>query len=282
MINLLIPSKDRASQLRFLLESVSINMPSFFNEVRIIYTASNEKFNEGYEKLKKEEILPNIVWQEEEDFISDFFGYLESCESEYLCGMVDDCVVYKRIPAGSEVVEQVMQDGSVFCFSLRMGLNITVQNYLNPSMIVELRKYQENDIGIRWDWKEWTDTLNFGYPISLDGHIYRTEEIRDLSTQRKYDCLRDWEGGVAKLCRKTMQRNNMSSFKQSILFSIPSNCVQDPPLVSGQVFNFSPEEMNDRYLNNEVISFSKMQYAFQNVNWSHNEVRLIFEELSDA
>ena len=77
------------------------------------------------------------------NFISDFFGYLESCESEYLCGMVDDCVVYKMTPAGQTSLSKIMKDDSVFCFSLRMGANVTLQNYLRPDVVVELKNLNQ-------------------------------------------------------------------------------------------------------------------------------------------
>ena len=51
MINGLILSKDRASQLRLLLESIGLNAPDLFNEIKIIHASSNEDFAKGYEKL---------------------------------------------------------------------------------------------------------------------------------------------------------------------------------------------------------------------------------------
>ena len=280
MINGLILSKDRASQLRFLLESIHYNMPSFFNEIRVIHTSSTEDFAKGYEKLKSEEILPNIVWQEEVDFVEDFLGYLNSCESEYICGIVDDCVIYKRVSTNPEFVESMITD-DVFCFSMRLGLNTTVQNYLDPDRHgeVKLKKYDFNPVVIKWNWKEWDSTMNFGYPISLDGHIFRTKELAELSNSHKFDYLRQWEGVIAGKSRKEVDRPSMASYHQSILFSIPCNCVQDPPLISGQMFYHSEEELNEKYLNDEVISWDKMQYAFQNVNWSHNEIKILFEEM---
>ncbi len=53
MINAIIFSKDRASQLRLLLYSIQKNAPHAFN-LNVIYTSSNEEFKQGYEKLKDE------------------------------------------------------------------------------------------------------------------------------------------------------------------------------------------------------------------------------------
>lgn len=279
MIDLFIPSKNRAMQLRFLLESVAENMPSFFNEIKILYTYTDDNFKEGYEKLINEKILPNIVWQKEEDFLQDFLQCIESCKSDYICGMVDDCVVYKRVSVPSEIVEELIDD-EVLCFSLRLGLNTYLQHYLEKD-IVRLSKYQENQIGLKWNYSDFPRTSNYGYPISLDGHIYRPKELLEFSTKREFDSLRSWEANTVYSCGTDQSaKKHIASFKQSILFSIPCNCVQyDETMVSGEVHSYTEEELNKRYLNNEIISFWDMQYAFQNVDCTHNEVKFYFKKL---
>ena len=281
MISGLILSKNRASQLRFLLESISINAPNLFNEIRVIYTSTDDDFSKGYDKLKEEQILPNIVWQKEKDFVPDFLNALKSCESEYICGIVDDCVIYKPLPTTGKMIEEMFSD-DVFCFSLRLGLNTIVQNYMRMEEQYELEQYQQNPYCIRWEWKNWDSRLNYGYPISLDGHIFRTKELSDLSHKFDFEYLRQWEGVIAGKCREETNRGIMVAYKQSVLFSIPSNCVQDPPLVAGQIYAFSEKELNNKYINNdEVIDFDGMQYAFQNVCWAHNEFPLVFKKIGD-
>mgnify|MGYP006122728385 FL=1 len=71
----------------------------------------------------------------------------------------------------------------------------------------------------------------------------------------------------------------MIACRQSVLFSIPANCVQDPPLISGQLFPYTEEELNNKYLNGEVIDFDGMEFAFQNVVWCHNEAPLTFKRM---
>ena len=65
MINALVLSKDRACQLRLLLESIKKYASGFFNEIRVIYTGSNSLYEEGYKKLQSENILHNLSWQKE-------------------------------------------------------------------------------------------------------------------------------------------------------------------------------------------------------------------------
>ena len=132
MINALILSKDRACQLRLLFDSIKKYAPKLFNQITVIYTGSDDRFTQGYDKLISQEVLPNLVWQKEKDFVQDFVNFFEQCDSEFSCGIVDDCVFYKTVPSDAELVEAAFDD-DVFCFSLRLGSNTTCLLYTSPS-----------------------------------------------------------------------------------------------------------------------------------------------------
>ena len=83
MINALIVSKDRACQLRLLLESIKLNADNFFNQILIIHKGSNFLYEEGYRKLQAEKILPNLAWQAEQDFVSDFKNAMLVSDSRF-------------------------------------------------------------------------------------------------------------------------------------------------------------------------------------------------------
>ena len=283
MINSLIPSKDRACQLRLLLESITQNANDIFTKIHIIYTASNDEYQAGYLKLQEEEILDNIEWQREKDFTKDFVGSIIDYSSDYICGIVDDCIFYKKLPSGVELIEKQFED-DVFCFSFRMGLNTTTQNYLQPGRKYYLKRENAtvDHHFVKWNWRDWDSILNYGYPISLDGHIYRGSELAELTTKYKFDYLRQWEGVLAGRVRKDETNNlgdNMVAYRQNVLFSIPCNCVQDPPLISGQINPHTESDLNKRYLDGEVIDLNALEPMFQNVSWCHNEIPLSFKFL---
>ena len=104
MINALILSKDRACQLRLLFDSIKKYTPNLFNQITVIYIGSDDEFRQGYDKLISQEVLPNLVWQKEKDFVQDFIDFFEECESEFFCGIVDDCVFYKTVPSEPELI----------------------------------------------------------------------------------------------------------------------------------------------------------------------------------
>ncbi len=281
MINALVVSKDRACQLRLLLESIKLNADNFFNQILIIYKGSNFLYEEGYRKLQAENILPNLAWQAEQDFVSDFKNAINGCGSHFICGIVDDCVFYKRLPITWQDVESAIQD-DVFCFSLRLGLNTTLQYYMNPDKRYRLENYGENALFVKWNWKEWDSTLNYGYPISLDGHIFRTKQLAELTNKYPFDYLRQWEGVIAGKSRDDVPEQNMVSCKQNVLFSIATNCVQDPPLVAGLMYPYTEEYLNNKYLNDEAISLEGLEYGFQNVSWCHTEMPFRFNKIDSG
>ena len=225
--------------------------------------------------------MTTVIDSKEDDFVKDFLGAMTDYDSEYVCGLVDDCVFYKRLPGNQELILDSFDD-DVFCFSFRMGLNTTIQNYLDPSRKYNLKNYTYSSHFIKWNWKEWDSILNYGYPISLDGHIFRRKELAGLSTKYKFDYLRQWEGVLAGSLRndETNQMGEfMVSYKQNVLFSIPANCVQDPPLVSGQIHRYNEKDLNELYLDNTVLDLDAMEFAFQNVASCHNEIPFMCKKL---
>ena len=187
---------------------------------------------------------------------------MQSCKTKYICGIVDDCIFYKRVPLSSgQVCSIIDSDDNIFCFSLRLGLNTYIQNHITqtymPLWTIEnplppsrnlssedmllRRGYAESPSCLAWNWSERNWTSNYGYPISLDGH--------------------------------------MASFKQSCVVCSANNCVQDPPMVSGAIHPFSEQKLNDMYLNDGVIDIEQMEIEFQNINSAHTEFSFRFKRL---
>ena len=301
-INCLILSKDRAPQLRLLLQSIKLFADGFFNKIKIIHTASDDLYTQGYQKLISEKILDNLIWVEETDFIKDFVqSWAEGEDNYYTCGIVDDCVFHKRIPISpDQVIELIEEDESIFCFSLRLGINTYVQNYATrqhdplfceppfpkPKFqpVQENHKdYEESVSCVKWNWKVREFSSNFGYPISLDGHIFRPMEMYTLckfleNEGQGIDNLRHWESQLAHNIRNLTLRQKMASFRQSCLVSSANNCVQDPPMTNGTFYPTDQKELNDKYLDGEVLSLRKLEPQFQNINSAHTEFMYRFEQ----
>lgn len=290
MINLLILTKDRACQLDLLFQSISRFCPNLFSEINIIYKASTQNYEQAYKKLiyKIENNLPfydKIIWNKEKNFYSDFINSIYECDTDLICGLTDDCLFYRPINVTSKEIKQYFTN-NIFCFSFRLGVNTILQNYMTGQLQSSLLNDNEviqqlsNEAKIiKWNWKNRNPFENFGYNPSLDGHIYKTQELYKISTVKKFTCLRQWEGELSLIIRQLTPKEYMASFPDSVLFNIPSNCVQDPPMISGTQFPYSLKELNNKYLNNEIIDLDYVLTQCKTIWSSHREVEYKFKNV---
>jgi|688.fasta_scaffold252129_2 hypothetical protein len=269
-INAIIFSKDRASQLHLLLNSIHKNAPYIFN-LNVLYTSSNQEFEKGYEVLKEicKTNLWNVNFVKESNFKEDVMCLLKS-DYKYTTFFTDDDVVFGSVDY--ETIEKSLQNDDVFCFSLRLGKNTTYcysENQNNQIVI----SGEENNF-IYWDWqKSWYD---FGYPLSVDGHVFRTKEIFKLSKSLNFSNPNTYEAALQ--IYDTFPRNLMESYKESKLVGIPVNVVQNVfPNRKGEKFYVSAKELNDRFLNNIIIDLDNMK--FENIEGAHQEIVFNYKNL---
>lgn len=207
MINTIIFSKDKASQLRLLLESIKKNANNTFN-INVLYSCSNNDFKAGYIKLRAENILNNINWVEVNDFKKQTLELLTS-NYEYSCFLMDDDIIYKEFNS-TEIISVLKNDMEVFCFSLRLGKN-TINVYSMNAKNVIILSSEEGNI-IKWDWSK--HYMDFGFPLSLHGHIFRTKEILKLTNNVRFNNPSSLEEALQ--IYDNYPKEKMASFKTNI------------------------------------------------------------------
>jgi len=282
MINAIIYSKDRAPQLRLLLESIKLNAPGVFN-INILYKSSTQEFEKGYYKLMMEGAennMPNISWLPESGSSLRSFKELNSGlisrdyhpeKYEFTCFFTDDDIIYQPINE-QEIIDCLNSDDDVFCFSLRLGKNITVCYTQNSGNV--LIPLEETDSIVKWDWS--VHYMDFGYPLSVDGHIFRTEDIQTLSNKVPYVNPNTFEAALQIF--DNFPKNKMAAFLNSKLVNTPANIVQNVfPNRKGEKYGFSVEELNKKYLSDEVIDYSAID--FNDIKGCHQELNFEFTKL---
>ena len=266
-IKSIIFSKDRASQLHLLLSSIDKNAKGIF-DLNILYTYSNEEFKQGYDKLI--ELCKLNDWQvnfiKEVSFKEDLMK-LFNMSFPYTCFFTDDDVLFENVD--QETIERSLNNEEVFCFSMRLGKN--TRYCYSMSQENKIVVSQENENTIVWDWqKSWYD---FGYPLSVDGHVFRTKEVFKLSKAIAFNSPNTYEGGLQ--IYETFPRPMMESYKESKLVGVPINIVNNThPNLNGQKFGISAKELNDKFLNNHFVDFINMD--FSNVIGAHQEIEYKF------
>lgn len=272
MINAICYSKDRASQLRLLLDSIHKNAPNVFN-VNVLYQATNRNFLDAYNKLINENILPNINWVQEQEFKVQNISLLES-DLSYTCFFTDDDIIYQPINE-QEIANCLENDDDVFCFSLRLGKNITVCYTQNSGNV--LIPLEESDTIVKWDWT--VHYMDFGYPLSVDGHVFRTDDIKSLSNKVPYVNPNTFEAALQIF--DNYPKTKMAAFVHSKLVNTPVNIVQNVfQNRKGEKYGISTEELNKKYLNDEVIDYDAID--FSNIIGCHQELKLPFKKINST
>jgi hypothetical protein len=279
MINIIIFSKDRAMQLHLLLESILLNFDVEDYKLNILYKASNDEFNRGYNIIR--DLFPQFNYKKEESFKSDLLSLLH--DSEYTVFFTDDDIIYKPLKITKNEINNIFTFSNANCFSLRLGLNTT--NCYTMQRLNKLNKYDTHsfyhDISLIEpiiSWKVSDGTNDYAYPMSVDGHIFKTPFIKYLCETLEYTNPNLFEAFLSNFSRPEMI---ISSYKHSKLVNTPINRVQETfQNISGIKFNYSAEDLNEMYLDGVIIDINKMN--FSEILAPHQEIQPIFKLTKNA
>jgi len=269
MINSIVFSKDRAAQLDLLIRSIKKNSDSVF-DLKVLFTYSNEKFKEGYDKLQT--IYPEIKWiKESNNFKQDVATELENTEHRYSCFFTDDDILYREVTE-EDMISKLEEDAKAFCFSTRLGMN-TTKCYTMRCDNVIIPLFQDEKY-IQWDWH--LHYADFHYPLSVDGHIFRTDEILKLTKKVSFTNPNTYEANLQIF--DNFPRNHMWAFSNSVLVNSPSNIVQNTfQNRQGESFGVSVQSLNDDFLSGRLIDLESID--FSNIEGCHQELSLPIIEL---
>lgn len=239
MIQLILFSKDNAVQLRNLIISINRYCSDKFN-INIIYTFSTPEYQFGYEKLKNEELLPNINWIVQDDCKQQVMNLIKP-DYEYVCFGLDTDAFYATFDE-MQIVHALSEDKSVFCFALNLGKNIT-RNLENKSQEILITLEEVNDI-IKWNWTK--HYLSFSNPLSLNFHVFRSKEISKLIKQLRFK--NDIELEESMQIFEALPWNLMASFKKSVTVNMILKNV------------LSSKELNVKYINGDTLDYNDFDF----------------------
>jgi hypothetical protein len=110
---------------------------------------------------------------------------------------------------------------------------------------------------------------DYGYPMSLDGHFFRTKEISALTKVLNFNNPNSYESILAGY---PLNRLKMICFEQSIILNNPINKVQN---YNNNIHgNISAEYLNDNFLAGNIIDLEVFK-GFENIS-CHQEVEISF------
>lgn len=255
-------SKDRACQLHAFLESVLTHISNVV--VSVVYTYS-EEHKESYEKLIRRFSLDNVFFVKENDFRSDIISCVAYSKFDHIAFSTDDTIIYRPLPSFIPAIYKHE------CFSLRLGLNTIVQNPYTGELQMPLKNYNSdgNNV-ISWNCSLYHPFANYGYPMSLDLHIFQRQQILSLIKLFDWKNSNQLEGG---LCAYRNEISYMRSFVYSVAVNVPLNNMSKVTQTNNSL---TQAELLAKYMDGEVVDLSKIDA--KSIKGCHQEIPLHFRK----
>jgi len=266
----LIFSKDRAMQLRAVIESLLLHCRDHQRvKLQVLYKVSNQLHRRQYDKLKAE--FCDVCFIEEANFKEQVLSVVS--EFEYVLFLVDDNLFVRDFFLG-DAVKALRSNGDALGFSLRLGVN-TAYCYAHDIDQNVPAFCQAADEILKYDWTH--AEYDFGYPLDLSSSIYRTAEVVQLLRQVKFSNPNTLEGAMAVNAHLYRQaRNSLLCFEQSVTFCAPVNIVQTAwdNRVGGNL-NYSVDRLAQMFEKSGRIDVER--YSGFVPHSCHQEVELYFD-----
>jgi len=244
MIQAVIFSMDRACQLDLLLQSICKFWIGYEDcNITIIYKHSNDSFRAGYELLKTK--YPEFKHREETEILKDIQMSFDPTIAHSMFLVDDDIFTRVFNVHDKDIVWHTFTTHKGFaCLSLRLGANIH-RNYESGNIKQPIDFL--NDYPYVWKWRQ--AESDFGYPGSVDGHIFKTPLLLSML------------GGVDHCCnieptlmRRIPSDEYMICYQKSIIVNVPNNMVQK--LHKNEHMHGDINRLNERFLAGDSIKLA--------------------------
>jgi len=261
-------SKDRAMQLDGLLQSI-IRQARATVSITVLYKTTTKSSFQAYQKIIKK--YSNFKFVKEKIFEKQVIQIIKE-SNRFLCFVTDDSLFYEPFE-----LENIIRNPKVFTFSLRLGLNCKYCYTSDRNM--KLPNFITTEKSILWNWKTAKD--DFGYPLSLDAHIFKKSVILKMAKKISFVGPNDFENNLANLIKQPELAKNlpewMASYKTSRYVSIPVNRTQNKFLNRfGMTNRHSLISLNTKYIAGLQIDIPKT--LIRQPCGAHEEYKLYFEK----
>lgn len=255
-MNIIIFSKDRACQLELLLRSMNLHWSEAYeHNIKILYTYSNDLFKQGYDKLTSDYDYEDVEWVKESNFKEDLIRLVE--DKKYTIFFVDDQVFKEDFSLSEISVFEHRED--ILCVSLRLHTNLSYCYTANvPMKSIPSTVFEWSGRG-----------GDYGYPMSLDSHIFRTKDIKPYLERLSY---RNPNSLEATLAMYPMNRPRMMCFEKSKTINNVCNKVQTNN--QNKHGNITAEFLNEKFLSGYTISTENIE-GIKNIS-CHQEISIKF------
>lgn len=218
MIDTVIFSRNRPLQLFALLES--LHFYTDFKEsskISVIFKYDDEYLDSLQEIREK---FSHINFINQGNFKQDVVSCLEG--SNRFCTFFVDDIVFKRSCAALTVCGILDSNPGILTFSLRMGTHL---NYCYPTG--ESQPIPDGNVQsgfFIWDWRRGSG--DWGYPISVDGHVFRKDQFLSWLEPISFNNPNQFEDRL-QIAKQMAKNFGCVCMTSSCIVNLPINRVQD-------------------------------------------------------
>lgn len=273
MIQIIAFSFNRAMQLDTLLSTLIENWESPEYKIDVIYNYSTDDFGKGYEVLSQKFQGKNVTLHKESttkpdkvtlcealipdnavrlyrnpklrhpksDFRSILLNVIEQTTAENIMFLTDDSMFISKINIPMSDLEWINESPEHRQFSLRLGQGVSSL----PSSIKRNGNYCY--------WNMYENRGNWGYPFSVDAHIYNKDIVLKLFKRYIFSNPNTLESNVVSSVRRAKTLEQGRCFADIKMLTFPINIVQNA--VDNLSQDVSVEMLNQRYLKGEQLRY---------------------------
>ncbi len=218
-VDLLAFSFDRPLQLYSLLESID-RYVSGLDKIRVLYRASEERYEKGYEEVKR--AYPHIQFirqspEPRKDFKPLVLKAVFDSPSEYIVFAVDDIVVKDFVDVKG--CAELMKKTGAYGFYLRFGSH-TNHCYMNGQPQAIPPSFSLGNAAYAWHFQ--AGQFDWAFPHSLDMTLYRKGDLKTIFEKMKYKTPNQLEWSWAQ---KGAKSPIGLYFEHSKIVNLPLNIV---------------------------------------------------------
>jgi hypothetical protein len=159
---------------------------------------------------------------QQDDFRRDTMTSLITSTNQYCTFLVDD-IIFKSGVSFNDIENLIASNPDVLTFSMRMGLHLnhcyptnSHQPIPNGNVINEL---------FIWDWTQAEG--DWGYPVSLDGHIFKKSDVLKWASKINFSNPNQFEDYLQHAFKTDNVGRHCVCHTNSIIVNLPLNRVQD-------------------------------------------------------
>ena len=223
-IESIVFSKDRALQLHGLLSTFRKKVHPVV-QTHVLYMASTPEHQKAYDEVisifKKQDVC-FIQQTGRSTFRKQLLEILFSLNCDLLFFLVDDILFTETVH-----LEDLMKfNPNDYVPSLRLGRNIRRCYVLQcPQRQPDfLKDSADRHDKIVWQWKK--GELDWGYPLSVDGHLYARREMAAMASLLSFEAPNSFEDQL-QLFKPLFQDRQGIAYQKSKIVNVPCNRVQN-------------------------------------------------------